>query len=304
MDNRRITKAIFPVAGLGTRFLPATKSIPKEILTLVDRPLIDYAVQEAREAGIEQFIFVTARGKSALSDYFDDAPILEEALAKGGKIKQLESLRQTNIESGKIAYVRQSQPLGLGHAIWCARSMISRDEAFAVLLPDEIFLTESKGVLSQMIDEYSDQDGCMIATTTVSDAVISSYGVIEHEPHAIDTCNAKRIVRSMVEKPKVLEAPSSNIVVGRYILRDSVMDYLSLKKEGSGGEIQLTDAIAQEVTAGRRVTSFGYDGVRYDCGSKIGFLEATIDMSLRRSDLREAVFTLLNERFSAKHAAE
>ena len=304
MNNQRITKAIFPVAGLGTRFLPATKSIPKEILTLVDRPLIDYAVEEAKEAGIEQFIFVTSRGKSALSDYFDDAPMLESALANAGKTQLLETLSRTNMESGKIAYVRQSQPLGLGHAVWCARSMIERDEAFAVLLPDEIFLTKSKGVLSQMLDEYSEQDGCMIATTTVSDAVISNYGVIEHEPDAIDACKPKKLVRSMVEKPKVADAPSSNIVVGRYILRGSVMDYLSLKNEGSGGEIQLTDAIAQEVTAGRRVTSFGYDGVRYDCGSKIGFLEATIDMSLRRSDLREQVLNLISDRFPASHAAE
>jgi len=300
----RITKAVFPVAGLGTRFLPATKSIPKEILTLVDRPLIDYAVEEAREAGIEQFIFVTSRGKSALSDYFDDAPHLEDALARAGKDDLLAALKRTNMESSKIAYVRQNRALGLGHAVWCARSLIMPDETFAVMLPDEIFKTKSKSVLSQMMDQYHPEDGAMIATTVVPEARLSDYGVLDYGGKEYKMGTRKKLVQNLVEKPRVNEAPSANIVVGRYILGGEIMDYLSRKVTGVGGEIQLTDAIANELSEGRRVTSYDYDGYRYDCGSKVGYLEATVDIALSHPDLKDKMLELISNRFSQQHAAE
>lgn len=275
-----ITKAIFPVAGSGTRFLPATKAIPKEILTLVDRPLIQYAIDEARAAGIEEFIFVTSRGKSALEDYFDHAPNLEDSLKKKGKTDLLETLQATNMDSGAIAYCRQNQPLGLGHAVWCARRLVGNDP-FAVILTDDVIAGDVP-CLKQMIDAYDEVGGCMVATMDVPRNKVGAYGVLDPAHQDGRLIRAKGIV----EKPDPAVAPSTQAVVGRYILTTDVMRSLNAKKVGAGGEIQLTDAIAAEIDAGRPVHGLNFDGKRYDCGSKAGFLQATVAFGLKRPDLQ------------------
>lgn len=295
--NKKVTKAVFPVAGLGTRFLPATKSIPKEIMTLVDRPLIQYAIDEARAAGIREFIFVTSRGKSALEDYFDDSPELESALLKKGKLDLLEELRATNMDSGAIAYVRQNQPRGLGHAVWCARRMIG-DEPFAVLLPDDVIAAE-KPCLQQMIEAYEEVGGNMVAAMEVSPEKASSYGVLDIAEDMGDVVRA----RGMVEKPALGTAPSNLAVIGRYILSPQVLDNLNAKKEGAGGEIQLTDAIAQETPKGT-VHGFRFRGQRYDCGSKAGFLQATVAFGLARPDLRDELAEFLDSMIAMPKAAQ
>lgn len=276
---QKVTKAIFPVAGLGTRFLPATKSIPKEIMTLVDRPLIQYAIDEARAAGITEFIFVTARGKSALSDYFDRAPEIEAALADKGKTELLDVLEATNMPSGAIAYIRQNQALGLGHAVWCARRLIG-DEPFAVLLPDDVIAGEVP-CLKQMVDAYDETGGCMIAAMEVERDKISAYGVLDVEDAGKKTAK----VKGMVEKPDPEDAPSNLAVIGRYILTPDVLKALDDAEPGAGGEIQLTDAIAAQIDKDSGVHGLKFDGERYDCGSKSGFLQATVAFGLMRSDL-------------------
>ncbi|WP_309664910.1 UTP--glucose-1-phosphate uridylyltransferase, partial [Tabrizicola sp.] len=238
MKIKKVTKAVFPVAGLGTRFLPATKSIPKEIMTLVDRPLIQYAIDEARAAGIKEFIFVTSRGKSALEDYFDHSPELESALRKSGKDDLLEVLKDTNMDSGAIAYVRQNRPMGLGHAVWCARRLIG-NEPFAVLLPDDVIAGE-RPCLLQMVEAYQETGGCMVAAMQVPPGKISSYGVLDVSKEM----GAIVKVQGMVEKPKAKDAPSNLAVIGRYILTPKILTNLNRMKQGVGGEIQLTDAIA------------------------------------------------------------
>ena len=280
MSKSKVTRAVFPVAGLGTRFLPATKSIPKEILTLVDRPLIDYAFQEAREAGIEEFIFVTSRGKSALSDYFDDAPLLEQALEASRKWELLEALQSTNVASGNIAYVRQARPMGLGHAVLCAKKFLPDDEPFAVLLPDDIIVSYT-GVLRQMVDAYEEVGGSLVAAMEVTPSEVSSYGVID----PFESIGRLTRARGLVEKPTPNKAPSNLAVVGRYILAPTILETLSRQKPGAGGEIQLTDAIDAEIADGRIVSGFKFDGERFDCGSKLGYLEATLTMALKRRDL-------------------
>ncbi|MDD2869887.1 UTP--glucose-1-phosphate uridylyltransferase [Neomegalonema sp.] len=284
----RVRKAVFPVAGLGTRFLPATKSIPKEILTLVDRPLIQYAIDEARAAGIEQFIFVTSRGKSSLEDYFDDAPHLAAELARGGKADLLQILESTCMKSGAIAYVRQNRALGLGHAVWCARHLVA-GEPFAVILPDDVIAAETP-CLRQMVEAYAETGGNMLAMMEVAPERTSSYGVLDLTPGS----GPLRTVRGMVEKPPAGKAPSDMAIIGRYILSPSVLDAIGRAAPGSGGEIQLTDAIASEI--GRRpVHGFAFEGRRFDCGSKAGFVQATIAFALQRPDLREAVLEILAE---------
>lgn len=279
---RTVRKAIFPIAGLGTRFLPATKSIPKEILTLVDRPLIQYAVDEAREAGIKEFIFVTSRGKSALEDYFDQSPVLENALRKKGKSDLLAQLRKTNMESGRIAYVRQNRPLGLGHAVWCARNLIG-NEPFAVMLPDDVISAE-KSCLKQMVSAHKQTGGCLIATMEVKPEKASSYGVVD----VADDMGALVRAKGIVEKPAPGAQPSNLAVIGRYILTPEVMKHLNKKKPGAGGEIQLTDAIANEIERDPgSVYGFRFKGQRFDCGSKAGFLQATVSLALQREDLGE-----------------
>lgn len=298
MTKHKVTKAIFPVAGLGTRFLPATKSIPKEIMTLVDRPLIQYAIDEARAAGIEEFIFVTSRGKSALEDYFDRAPELESVLQRDGKEHLLNILKQTNMESGAIAYVRQHKALGLGHAVWCGRRLIG-DEPFAVMLPDDVIAAE-KPCLQQMVEAYEEVGGCMVAAMEVPPAKASSYGVLDID----QDMGALVSVKGMVEKPKAEEAPSNLAVIGRYILTPNVLNNLNRMKEGAGGEIQLTDAIADEIEAGNSVYGYRFRGQRYDCGMKAGFLQATVAFGLAREELATEFSEYLHQMMAQQKAAQ
>jgi len=242
--RRKVTKAIFPVAGMGTRFLPATKSVPKEIMTLVDRPLVQYAIDEAREAGIKEFIFVTSRGKGALEDYFDHAPQLEQELRKKGKDDLLEALQNTNMDSGAIAYIRQHKAMGLGHAVWCARRLIA-NEPFAVMLPDDV-IAGDVSCLKQMVEAYEETGGNMVAAMEVEPERASAYGVLD-----VSEDMGKLVkVKGMVEKPKQEDAPSNLAVIGRYILTPSILRNLNQIKSGSGGEIQLTDAIARDIDQG------------------------------------------------------
>ncbi|MBA4490775.1 UTP--glucose-1-phosphate uridylyltransferase [Paracoccus sp. S1E-3] len=296
--SRKVTKAIFPVAGLGTRFLPATKSIPKEIMTLVDRPLIQYAIDEARAAGIEEFIFVTSRGKGALEDYFDHAHELESTLKRGGKTDLLDILRGTNMDSGAIAYVRQHKAMGLGHAVWCARRLVPDNESVAVILTDDVIMGEPP-CLQQMIEAHAETGGTMVATMEVPLEKTKSYGVLD----VAEDMGAIVKARGLVEKPK--ENPPSNLaVIGRYILAPTVLQNLNKLREGAGGEIQLTDAIADEITEGREVFGLRFRGQRYDCGSKAGFLQATVAFGLERDELREEFLDYLNEIVSMQRAAE
>jgi UTP--glucose-1-phosphate uridylyltransferase len=295
---KKVTKAVFPVAGMGTRFLPATKSIPKEILTLVDRPLIQYAIDEARAAGIKEFIFVTARGKSALEDYFDHSPELEATLRRSGKDNLLEILRETNMDSGAIAYVRQNRALGLGHAVWCAKRLIG-NEPFAVLLPDDVIAAE-KPCLQQMIEAYQQTGGNMVAAMEVPIDKTSSYGILD----VAEDMGSIVSVKGMVEKPRAEDAPSNLAVIGRYILTPQVMANLNRLKPGAGGEIQLTDAIAEEAQTPGTVFGFRFRGQRYDCGSKAGFLQATVAFGLSRPDLREEFSAYIHDMVAMQKAAQ
>ena len=296
--KRKVTKAIFPVAGMGTRFLPATKSVPKEIMTLVDRPLVQYAIDEAREAGIKEFIFATSRGKGALEDYFDHSPYLEQSLRKSGKLELLEILKSTNMDSGAIAYIRQHKALGLGHAVWCARRLIG-NEPFAVMLPDDV-ISGDVSCLKQMVDAYQETGGAMVATMEVSPEVTSSYGILDADISEGDIVKA----RGMVEKPAPGLAPSNLAVIGRYILTPKVMNNLSKISEGAGGELQLTDAIAQEIVEGRDVFGYKFKGKRYDCGSKAGFLQATVAFALSRPELRDEFSAYLRDTVAMQNMAE
>jgi UTP--glucose-1-phosphate uridylyltransferase len=298
MRTKKITKAVFPVAGLGTRFLPATKSIPKEILTLVDRPLIQYAIDEARAAGIKEFIFVTSRGKSALEDYFDQAPELEAELRKKGKTDLLDMLKDTNMDSGAIAYVRQNRPLGLGHAVWCARRLIG-NEPFAVLLPDDVIAAD-RPCLQQMVEAHAETGGCMVAAMEVAPARTSSYGILDIGEDLGGIVRAK----GLVEKPEPQSAPSNLAVIGRYILTPKVLANLNRMKQGAGGEIQLTDAIATEAKGKTGVFGLRFRGQRYDCGSKIGFLQATVAFGLSRPDLSDELQGFLQELMAMQKAAQ
>ncbi|SFM80054.1 UTP--glucose-1-phosphate uridylyltransferase GalU [Shimia aestuarii] len=296
--KNKITKAIFPVAGLGTRFLPATKSVPKEIMTLVDRPLIQYAIDEAREAGIKEFIFVTSRGKGALEDYFDHAPQLEQELRKKGKDALLETLKQTNMESGAIAYIRQHRALGLGHAVWCAHRLIA-NEPFAVILPDDVIAGET-GCLKQMVDAYAETGGSIVAAMEVAAEKTSSYGVLDVK----EDMGSLVSVNGMVEKPAAKDAPSNLAVIGRYILAPTILRNLRNQKSGAGGEIQLTDAIAAEIEQERNVYGYRFSGQRYDCGSKVGFLQATLAFGLARDDLRDELAAYLEEMVAMRKVAQ
>jgi UTP--glucose-1-phosphate uridylyltransferase len=287
--KKKITKAVFPVAGMGTRFLPATKSIPKELLPLVDRPLVQYAVDEAREAGIESFLFVSARGKTAMADYFDKHPTLEEKLEESGKFELLAKLKNSNISSGDIAYVRQGEPLGLGHAVACARQFVDHDEYFAVVLPDDV-LAGSPGCLSQMIAAWEETPSNIVGTMQVPEDQVSSYGILD-----IESENGPMLkVNGMVEKPSPETAPSNSAVIGRYLLSPNIMTRLTNTRPGFGGEIQLTDAINAEASSKEGVYGFRFDAKRYDCGSLSGFLKATIDFGLDRPELRDELLAHMN----------
>ena len=281
-----VRKAVFPVAGLGTRFLPATKAIPKEMLTVVDRPLIQYAVDEAREAGIEQMIFVTGRGKGALEDHFDIAYELEATMKARGK--SLEPLDVTRLPHGALKSVRQQEPLGLGHAVWCARDLIG-DEPFAVLLPDDL-MVGTPGCVAQMVAAYEKVGGNIICVQEVPRARTASYGIVS--PGALDGPLTE--VKGLVEKPSPEEAPSTLAVVGRYILQPEIMDLLGRQERGAGGEIQLTDAMARLIGT-QPFHGVTFDGERHDCGDKTGFVLANLALALKREDVAPAVRAFIAE---------
>ncbi len=281
--RKPIRKAVFPVAGLGTRFLPATKAIPKEMLPVIDRPLIQYAVDEAREAGIEQLIFVTGRGKTAIVEHFDMAFELETTMA--GREKSLEVLEPTRIQPGNLVTVRQQVPLGLGHAIWCARAIVG-DEPFAIFLPDELMIAHkgSTGCMKQMVEAYEQVGGNLISVLEVPEEEVSSYGVIAPGRQE----GALTEVTGLVEKPRREDAPSNLIISGRYILQPEVMRVLESQGRGAGGEIQLTDAMARMIGE-QPFHAVTFAGKRYDCGSKTGFVEATLAIALEREDMADEV---------------
>ncbi len=264
---------MLPVAGLGTRFLPATKSIPKEIMTLVDRPLIQYSMDEALEVGIEQFIFVTSRGKSALEDYFDHSPVLESTLAERGKQQMLATVKKISQESGRIAYIRQHAPLGLGHAVWCARHLLGSDP-FAVILTDDIILSR-RPALGQLIDTYNTTGSSVVGLTAIDPVQSTSYGLVKYTQ--ID--GPLVTIEALVEKPAPAEAPSNLAVIGRYILTGNILQCLDGMPQGTGKEIQLTDAISRSAQDGHPVHGLLIDGSRFDCGSKIGYLHATLSIA-------------------------
>jgi UTP--glucose-1-phosphate uridylyltransferase len=289
--QRPIKKAIFPVAGLGTRFLPATKAMPKEMLTVVDRPVIQLAVDEARDAGIEHFIFVTGRNKGVIEDHFDIQYELEDTLRRLDKTAALALLEADHIPPGRASFTRQQEPLGLGHAIWCARGIVG-DEPFAVILPDMV-MHAKPGCLSQMIEVYRDRGGGnVLAVEEVDPALTDRYGVVGAE----DRKGRQFRITSMIEKPKPGTAPSNLIISGRYILQPEVFDLISAQQPGAGGEIQITDAM---IALLRQQPFHGlvYDGKTYDCGDRIGFLAANIALGLERKDiapgLREQLKTLI-----------
>jgi UTP--glucose-1-phosphate uridylyltransferase len=280
MTIKRVRKAVFPVAGLGTRFLPATKAMPKEMLTVVDKPLIQYAVEEALEAGIEQIIFVTGRGKGALEDHFDISYELEDTMrARGKSLTVLDGIRQ---KPGSPVYVRQQEPLGLGHAVWCARDIVG-DEPFAVLLPDEL-MVGTPGFVAQMVEAYNEVGGNIVGALEVPDSETDKYGIIS--PGAVDGRLTE--VKALVEKPEQGSAPSNLMIPGRYILQPEVLRILESQEKGAGGEIQLTDAMAQMIGQ-QPFHGFTFDGQRYDCGDKAGYIQANLALALAREDIGPAV---------------
>ncbi|HBM90579.1 MAG TPA: UTP--glucose-1-phosphate uridylyltransferase [Rhodospirillaceae bacterium] len=276
--KKAIRKAVFPVAGLGTRFLPATKAMPKEMLTLVDRPLIQHAVDEARAAGIEQFIFVTSHGKGALEDHFDKNNDLIQVLEARGKTEALELLAKTDIASGDFLFTRQREPLGLGHAVWCARHLVG-DEPFAVMLADDVILSQ-KPCLRQMMDAYDEVGGNVVAVTNVPKDQTNRYGILDIEK------DDERLVsvKGLVEKPEPTDAPSTLSIIGRYILQPEIFDELKARHAGAGGEIQLTDSL-QKLIGKQPFHGVRYEGKRYDCGSKLGFLSANVAFALANPEI-------------------
>jgi UTP--glucose-1-phosphate uridylyltransferase len=286
--RKPIRKAVFPVAGLGTRFLPATKAIPKEMLPIIDRPLIQYAVDEAREAGIDELIFITGRGKTAIVEHFDQAYELEDTMR--GRSKSLDVLEPTRIQPGNLVTVRQQVPLGLGHAIWCARAIVG-NEPFAIFLPDELMVGNangSGGCMKQMVEAYNEVGGNLISVLEVPEDEVSSYGVIKPGKRGFGPGNALTEVLGLVEKPRREDAPSNLIISGRYILQPEVMRTLESQGKGAGGEIQLTDAMARMI-GHQPFHAVTFAGRRFDCGSKTGFVEATLALALEREDMADEV---------------
>jgi UTP--glucose-1-phosphate uridylyltransferase len=283
MTQKKVRKAVFPAAGLGTRFLPATKSIPKEMLPLVDKPLIQYGVEEALAAGIDEIIIITSRGKSAIEDHFDISFELEQSLESRGKTQLLELARSVS-NMVQVAYVRQKQALGLGHAVLQARDLVG-DEPFAVILPDDI-IDATVPCLKQMTDVFDETQSSILATQVVEGPAISSYGVLESEP--VKGNPRLQEVRGLVEKPKFEDAPSKNAVIGRYVLTPTVFDLLERIPKGAGGELQLTDGI-KGLLEFEKVYGYTFEGRRYDAGDKAGMLQATVDFALKRSDVGPAL---------------
>jgi UTP--glucose-1-phosphate uridylyltransferase len=287
--NRPIKKAVFPVAGLGTRFLPATKAMPKEMLTVVDKPLIQYVVEEAREAGIEHLIFVTGRNKSVIEDHFDKQYELESTLSKRGKSVQLEILEQDLPGAGQTSFTRQQEPLGLGHAIWCARNMVG-NEPFAVLLPDMI-IKGAPGCLAQMVQVYHERDGGnIIAVEEAPWDQVHRYGIVAPK----DWQDNHFTINAMVEKPKREDAPSNLIISGRYILQPEIFAEIEKQKPGAGGEIQITDAMISLMNS-QAFHGLRFEGKTYDCGDKLGFLAANVAFALEREDLGPSFRQVLQE---------
>lgn len=289
---RKVKTAVFPVAGLGTRFLPATKAIPKEMLPLVDRPLIQHAVEEAREAGIENFIFISSRGKAPMEEHFDFNDELDRRLWERGKMEQIEAVNDTLIPDGRLQIVRQAKPVGLGHAVWLAHRIVG-DEPFAVLLPDEVVLSDTP-CLVQMMEQYHEKGGNLVSVIEVPKQDVCKYGILEVSGDDGRTM----AIEGMVEKPKVEEAPSRLAITGRYILQPEIFSHLAQHERGAGGEIQLTDAmvklIGQQPFHGVR-----FEGKRYDCGNRLGFVEANIAFSLANPDmapyLKERIKEMIGE---------
>jgi UTP--glucose-1-phosphate uridylyltransferase len=281
-----IRKAVLPVAGLGTRVLPATKSIPKEMLPVFDRPAIQYVVDEAIEAGIEHFVFVTGRNKGAIEDYFDRAYELEATLAEKGKTRVLAELDETRAKPGSMSFVRQQAPLGLGHAIWCARDVIGH-EPFAILLPDMI-VKGQPSCLSQLVSAYNTVGGNIIAVEPVDPSQTGSFGIVDVEP----SDKALKPLKGMVEKPAPADAPSNLMITGRYLLQPEIFELLEQQKPGAGGEVQLTDSLFA-LMAKQDFHALAYDGCSYDCGNKIGYLEATLAHALADKEFGAEALNLL-----------
>ncbi len=288
-NSRPVRKAVLPVAGLGTRFLPATKVVPKEMLPVVDKPVVQYAVEEAKEAGIEQFVFVTGRGKHIISDHFDHAYELESQLRAREKTTELRSLLEMLPQTGSVGFVRQQQPLGLGHAVWCARHFIG-DEPFAVLLPDDLMVGKPSG-LAQMVEAYHRvRGGCIVAAEERPREETKRYGVVDPGKKSGNATE----VRALVEKPHPDKAPSTLCIIGRYILQPQIFTELDKQERGAGGEIQLTDAMARLI--GRMpFHAVQTSCARYDCGDKVGFLQANIALGLQRPDIAPALRAVLKD---------
>ena len=283
---QRVRKAVFPVGGMGTRFLPATKAMPKEMLPVVDKPLIQYAVEEARAAGIEEFIFVTGRGKTAIEDHFDHSVELHNILKERGDHEKAALIGGSMFEPGQVAYTRQQEPLGLGHAVWCARDLVG-DEPFAVLLADDLVMADTP-CLKQMTDVFDRTNGNVVAVMDVPQEHTDRYGILD-----IGAQDGPLVeVRGLVEKPKPADAPSTLSVIGRYILLPEVFGHLSLRETGAGGEIQLTDAMAKMIGAAP-FHGLRFEGKRFDCGDKAGFFEANLAFALARDDMRDDVAAII-----------
>lgn len=284
----QVRKAVFPVAGLGTRFLPATKAMPKEMLPIVDKPLIQYAVEEALKAGIQDIIFVTGKGKQAIEDHFDHYCELEHTLMARNKVTLLKEITTLIPESGTIVYTRQNEPLGLGHAIWCARHIVG-DEPFAVLLADDL-IKAKKPVLGQMMAQFEKVQSSMVCVEEVNHEATASYGILDADPPT----NCLTEIRGLVEKPDPADAPSNLAIIGRYILTPEIFSILDSKEEGAGGEIQITDAMARLLKT-QKIYGYNYNGTRFDCGTKVGFQMANLSFAMDRPHMRERLLPFLRD---------
>ena len=291
----KIRKAIIPAAGLGTRFLPATKAQPKEMLPIVDKPSIQYIIEEAVEAGIEDILIITGRSKRAIEDHFDYSPELERELEKKGKLDVLENLRKIS-DMVNIQYIRQKEPRGLGHAVYCAHSFIN-DEPFAVLLGDDVAVGKQPAI-GQLMDVYDAFHASVLGVSTVPEELVSSYGIVAPDPDFKSDMKGLSKVCGLVEKPPLDKAPSRTAIFGRYIITPGIFEVLARTKPGAGGEIQLTDAL-KELMQTEDMYALDFEGKRYDIGSKIGFLKATVDFALQRDDLKEPFMEFLKEKVKA-----
>lgn len=291
----KIRKAIIPAAGLGTRFLPATKAQPKEMLPIVDKPSIQYIIEEAVEAGIENILIITGRSKRAIEDHFDYSPELERELEKKGKLDVLENLRKIS-DMVNIQYIRQKEPRGLGHAVYCAHSFIN-DEPFAVLLGDDVAVCKQPAI-GQLMDVYDAYHASVLGVSTVPEELVSSYGIVAPDPDFKSDMKGLSKVCGLVEKPPLDKAPSRTAIFGRYIITPGIFEVLARTKPGAGGEIQLTDAL-KELMQTEDMYALDFEGKRYDIGSKIGFLKATVDFALQRDDLKEPFMEFLKEKVKA-----